>query len=78
MMYIFLLFTQFSCESSSDTEYHSDVELERSYLRSRSREKSDSKEYSGYSSLRGKCVTFFINILRINTCFGFFLFAVLL
>nr|XP_034303300.1 coiled-coil domain-containing protein 158-like isoform X6 [Crassostrea gigas] len=41
-----------SSESLSDTEYHSDVELERSYLRSRSREKSDSKEYSGYSSLR--------------------------
>ncbi|XP_052719953.1 coiled-coil domain-containing protein 158-like isoform X6 [Crassostrea angulata] len=41
-----------SSESLSDTEYHSDVELERSYLRSRSREKSDNKEYSGYSSLR--------------------------
>ncbi|XP_022320777.2 uncharacterized protein LOC111122998 isoform X3 [Crassostrea virginica] len=40
-----------SCESS-DTEYHSDVELERSYLRSRSRDKSESREYSGYSSLR--------------------------
>ncbi|XP_061189078.1 coiled-coil domain-containing protein 158-like isoform X2 [Saccostrea echinata] len=41
-----------SSKSSSDTEYHSDVELERSYLRSRSRDKSDNREYSGYSSLR--------------------------
>ncbi|XP_056011358.1 coiled-coil domain-containing protein 158-like isoform X2 [Ostrea edulis] len=41
-----------STGSSSDTEYHSDVELERSYLRSRSRDKLDSREYSGYSSLR--------------------------
>lgn len=64
MTTIFLLFTHSSCESLSDTEYHSDVEIERSYLRSRSREKSDNKEYSGYSSLRGKSLTISIKVLN--------------
>ena len=72
-----VFFVDSSCESTSDTEYHSDVELERSYLRSRSRDKSESREYSGYSSLRGRCsdVWYPTRFIKVNfivqyMCFG--------